>query len=194
MCTVVPTVFALASLLCMVLVLLGQLSYKGTRPPQELERLYFMKIQFPLRGALMASRTDIAESLNATVGLNKPFNEFYKVGLQSYCKGEAIDGTEIITYCSEPKMNFWFDPAAVLDLPHNASQHLLGSALQKGLGTYRKISYWTNLTFVFATFFAGAAFLGILLACSSCIGSVLAPPLSLVSSLFLPAQCSADCD
>jgi hypothetical protein len=80
--------------------------------------------------------------VNSVDASSRALKDFYLVSLWSYCEGEKTEGIERITYCSSPKLQFWFNPVEVWGLRNTFLQNTLGDSLQNGLNTYRKIMGW----------------------------------------------------
>lgn len=89
---------------------------------------------------------------------SKTLEDFYKVGLWSYCSGKYEGNVEKYIYCSPSKTNFWFNPVDVWGLKNTSVQNVLGDDLQKGLDTYKKVSGWMNWAFIIATILTAAEF------------------------------------
>jgi hypothetical protein len=120
---------------------------------------------------------DTLGSANSTEHLE----DFYLVGLWSYCEGKMTDGVEKITYCSAPKTKFWFDPTKVWNLEDAPMQSVLGNGLQKALDAYEWATGWMNWAFIIATALTAAEFVAGLFAISSRGGSLITLILSAVS-------------
>jgi hypothetical protein len=120
---------------------------------------------------------DTLASVNSTVHLE----DFYLVGLWSYCEGKITNGVETITYCSAPKTKFWFDPTKLWNLEDTPMQSVLGHGLQKALDAYEWVAGWMNSAFIIATVLTAAEFVAGLFAISSRGGSLITLILSAVS-------------
>jgi hypothetical protein len=101
---------------------------------------------------------DITHFNTTNASADASLKDFYLIGLWSYCEGVRIDGVEEITYCSSPRVSFWFDPIDVWGLKDTYLQHVLGAKLETGLRLYRKIMGWMSFAFVFATLLTAAEF------------------------------------
>lgn len=155
--------------------------------------LYFLKVQTPRQSLLredsmlaerQSVRSDVAgradpmtltatsspnESSSAVVG--STFKEFYKIGVLSYCRGDIVDGSEIVSNCSTPSAKFWFNAAEVWNLHDKTLQN---RNLKRGLQAYRKVAEWANVAIIIASACAGIALLASVLAVGSRAGSLLA--------------------
>jgi hypothetical protein len=81
---------------------------------------------------------------------SKPLKDFYKVGLFLYCEGEkdAATGKEIVTYCSDRKLQFYFDFTDLWQLKNTSIQYVRAEDFKKGIQAYKKAVGWMNWVFV----------------------------------------------
>lgn len=211
-CIITPMALTLASLICFLCVMVGQLGNNNKAPSTSLgQDLYFFKASSPphyIYNKLTGPQADTSnfttdpqtildkakdegdkfninnDLLDALTGAasSKELKDFYQVGLWSYCEGEKKDGVEKITYCSSSKTQFWFNPVEVWGLQNTSVQNVLGDDLQKGLNTYKKIAGWMNWAFIIATILTAAEFIVGFFAIFSRWGSLVTTILSTVSS------------
>jgi len=200
-CILTPMLLTLASLICIVIVMIGQLPTKeGKTPSTSLGRdLYFFKAD---TSGFTADPKNVLDHLPANVNIDnnllqalqgaassKDLKDFYQVGLFSYCEGDKDDktGVETITYCSGGKTNFWFDPFSVWELKDTSAQKVLGEDLQKGLNAYRKASGWMIWSFGIALVLSAAEFIIGFFAIFSRWGSLVTTIVSTAQSVFIIA-------
>ncbi|GMF72235.1 unnamed protein product [Aspergillus oryzae] len=87
------------------------------------------------------------DEVNNTTGLN----DFYSIGLWSYCTGNITDnGTYKTTYCSKPRGGFWFDPIDTWGLNGTNTNDFLPGKLKKSLNMYRNVSLWMAIIYLIA--------------------------------------------
>ncbi|KAF3004245.1 hypothetical protein E8E13_007590 [Curvularia kusanoi] len=202
-CIITPMALTVASLICLLLVMVGQLSNNNKAPSTSLGAdLYFFKasskadtsnftadeqtILDKVKGGAdkFKINSDLLDALTGAAS-SKELKDFYQVGLWSYCEGEKDkDGVEKITYCSSSKTQFWFNPIEVWGLQNTSVQNVLGDDLQKGLDTYKKVAGWMNWAFIIATILTAAEFVIGFFAIFSRWGSLVTTILSTASSLF----------
>jgi hypothetical protein len=91
---------------------------------------------------------------------SKELKDFYLVGFWNYCEGDIDDkGAEKITFCSDRKSYYWFNPVDVWQLSDTSAQKIFPDEMQKGLDAYRKVSRWMYASFILAFFLTIAEFL-----------------------------------
>ncbi|KAH7402676.1 SUR7/PalI family-domain-containing protein [Pyrenochaeta sp. MPI-SDFR-AT-0127] len=199
-CILTPMLLTLASLICIVLVMIGQTPWKGNDAPStSLGRdLYFFKAD---TSGFTADPDNIADHLPDNVNIDnnllqalqgaasaKELKDFYQVGLWSYCSGtKDKDGKETITYCSSRKFSFWFDPFSVWELKDTSAQKVLGEDLQKGLDAYKKAAGWMNWAFVIAIILTAVEFVIGFFAIFSRWGSLVTTIVSTAQTCFILA-------
>ena len=193
----------LASLLCILIVMIGQLSRGGKPPSSALGRdLYFFKAD---TSAFTADPKNVLDHLPANVNIDnnllqalqgaassKELKDFYQVGLWSYCEGDKDDktGKETITFCSASKSNFWFDPFSVWELKDTSAQKVLGEDLKNGLATYKKVAGWMVWSFGIALVLSAAEFIIGFFAIFSRWGSLVTTIVSTAQTVFILAAAS----
>ncbi|KAH7078790.1 SUR7/PalI family-domain-containing protein [Paraphoma chrysanthemicola] len=200
-CILTPMLLTLASLICIAIVMIGQMSGKGNKAPStSLGRdLYFFKAD---TSGFTADPDNVLDHLPDNVNIDnnllqalqgaassKELKDFYQVGLFSYCEGDKDDktGKETITYCSSSKTNFWFDPFSVWELKDTSAQKVLGEDLQKGLNTYKKVSGWMIWAFGIALILSAAEFIIGFFAIFSRWGSLVTTIVSTAQTIFIIA-------
>ena len=191
----------LASLICIVIVMIGQLSTKDNKAPSTAlgRDLYFFKAD---TSGFTADTDNVLDHLPKNVNIDnnllqalqgaassKELKDFYQVGLWSYCEGDKDDktGKETITFCSASKSNFWFDPFSVWELKDTSAQKVLGEDLQKGLNTYKKVSGWMIWSFGLALILSAAEFIIGFFAIFSRWGSLVTTIVSTAQTVFILA-------
>jgi len=200
-CILTPMLLTLASLICIVIVMIGQVSMKDNKAPTTAlgRDLYFFKAD---TSAFRADPDNVLEHLPADIktdnnllealkgaASSKELKDFYKVGLWSYCEGDKDEktGVETITYCSKSKTNFWFDPFSVWELKDTSAQKVLGEDLQKGLDTYKKVAGWMVWAFGIALILSAAEFIIGFFAIFSRWGSLVTTIVSTAQTIFIIA-------
>ncbi|KAH4421604.1 hypothetical protein HBH92_003040 [Parastagonospora nodorum] len=198
-CIITPMALTLASLICIVIVMLGQMSAGSNKAPAtSLGRdLYFFKADTSAFQADSDSLLDnIADSvnidnnlLNALQGGAKSgeLKAFYQVGLWSYCSGtkDASTGEETTDFCSKSSTSFWFDPFSVWKLEDTSLQKAVGEDLQKGLNTYKKVAGWMVWSFIIALVLSVAEFIIGFFAIFSRWGSMVTTIVSTAQTIFV---------
>ncbi|OXV10393.1 hypothetical protein Egran_01847 [Elaphomyces granulatus] len=189
-CIFTPYVLTIASLICLILVGLGNTN----KDSSTLNNLYFFRADTSGFKNVTASSTlnDIAVEagrLNEKVGdqllnelksaeLNLTLNDFYDIGLWNYCTGNKTDGNFKTTFCSNRQSAFWFDPVSVWHLNSTSanSTQILPDNLQKALTVYRNVAKWMFLAYIIAFLSTAAELIvGIFAICSrwgSCATSI----------------------
>jgi len=102
------------------------------------------------------------ELLKALQGAAKSsdLKDFYTVGFWNYCEGDINDkGEEKITFCSERKNYFWWNPVDVWQLSDTSAQKIFPDEMKNGLDAYHKVSKWMFASFILAFFLTIAEFL-----------------------------------
>jgi len=194
-CILTPMLLTLASLVCIVLVMIGQMSTGGNKAPStSLGRsLYFFKADtsnFGDKPNVLDNINIDNELLNALQGQASAgqLKDFYQVGLWSYCEGtkDKDSGKETITFCSSSKSNFWFDPFTVWELKNSTAQNVIGSdKLEKGLNAYKKVSGWMIWSYGIALILTAAEFILGFFAIFSRWGSLVTTIVSTAQSVFI---------
>jgi hypothetical protein len=94
---------------------------------------------------------EIVSALQAETD-SKQLKDFYQVGLFLYCKGEkdTATGKEIVTYCSDRKLQFYFDFTDLWQLKNTSIQYVRAEEFEKGIQAYKKAVGWMNWVFVIA--------------------------------------------
>ncbi|KAF2132136.1 integral membrane protein-like protein [Dothidotthia symphoricarpi CBS 119687] len=199
-CIFTPMVLTLLSLVCLLVVMVGQLGSSGNKAPSTVlgRDLYFFKADTSGFTADPDSIVDKVENatnmeidndlLNALQGAasSKDMKDFYQVGLWSYCTGtKDKDGKETIDYCSSSKSTFWFNPIDVWGLNGTSAQKVLGDDLQKGLDAYQKVAGWMVWSFIIAVCLTAAEFVIGFFAIFSRWGSFVVGIISTAQTIFV---------
>ncbi|KAF2254909.1 hypothetical protein BU26DRAFT_527826 [Trematosphaeria pertusa] len=164
-CIFTPMALTIASLICLALVMSGQLSKNSS-----IQRdLYFFKadtskfndnpeaIDLPGNDNI---DNNLLAALQGAASTDDGLKDFYKVGLWNYCEGDKDDnGKETITYCSPRKNYFWFNPVDVWELSNTTAQKIFPDEMQKGLNTYQKVAKWMFASYIIAICLTAAEFL-----------------------------------
>ena len=92
---------------------------------------------------------------------SKQLKDFYQVGLFLYCEGEKDAGTgkETVTYCSDRKLQFSFDPTDVWQLNNTSKQGVVTEDFKRGIQAYKKAVGWMNWVFVITLALTAAEFM-----------------------------------
>jgi hypothetical protein len=108
----------------------------------------------PISQSVLDSLPDIADNalnkVSSALQDKAKIKDFYQVGLFLYCEGEkdAATGKEKVTYCSDWKLPFYFDPTDVWQLKNTSAQEILGEKYEKGMQAYGKAVRWMDWVFV----------------------------------------------
>jgi len=200
-CILTPMLLTLAGLICIVLVMIGQMSMKDNNPPTTAlgRDLYFFKAD---TSEFKKDPKNVLDHLPENIELDnnllnslqgaassKDLKDFYQVGLWSYCEGDKDEktGAETITWCSKSKSNFWFDPFAVWELKDTSAQKVAGDDMQKGLNTYKKVAGWMVWSFGLALLLSVAEFIIGFFAIFSRWGSLITTIVSTAQTIFIIA-------
>lgn len=200
-CVFTPMAMAITSLICLVIVATG-----GTNKDSDISNsLYFFR----------ANTSDINVDAKAWDSLNLPDNDFtkalfnltsdkvtdaattalgikdfYHVGLWNYCAGNYKKNSsggqeEEVTYCSDRRRKFWFNPVEVWHLNNSITDEFFDDGLKDGLKAYETVTKWMYVAYVVAMMATGAEIFVGISALFSRIGSIAATIVSLVSSIFV---------
>jgi hypothetical protein len=197
-CIITPMALTIASAICLILVIIGQVGNNNKAPGSALGRdLYFFKAD---TSGFTSDPKNVLDHLPDSVEIDndllkalqgaassKELKDFYQVGLWSYCEGDKVDGKETITFCSSAKSSFWFDPFAVWELKDTSAQKALGEDLQKGLNTYKKVAGWMVWSFIIAICLSAAEFILGFFAIFSRWGSFVVTLVSTAQTIFVIA-------
>jgi len=151
-CIFTPFALSAASLVCLILVGLGN------RSKSSLNDFYFFKAD--LRNFTSAPNFDLIPGtnldntvLNAALQAAKQdlkIEDFYTVGLWNYCKGNWTNNEWKYDYCSPAKSEYWFNPVEVWGLNNTGVDNLFPKALKDGLNVYKHVAKWMFITYVVA--------------------------------------------
>ncbi|KAI9890165.1 MAG: hypothetical protein M1814_004447 [Vezdaea aestivalis] len=176
----------LASLICIILVGAGTTNKSSTA----LSNLYFFGADtsgFKSNQADILKNTKLDDELRKLLSANatKDLEDFYIVGLFSYCDGDKEGDTYQVKQCSKPVASYWFNPLETFGLNNSGLASKYPEKLQKGLDAYRNVSKWMFIAYVVA-FVATLVeiVVGILAVCSRW-GSMVTTIVSCVSSVFI---------
>ncbi|CBX95138.1 similar to integral membrane protein [Plenodomus lingam JN3] len=196
-CILTPMLLTVASLICFIIVMIGQAPLKGNDAPStELGRdLYFFQADTSKFTADPQTVLDNVPGvdhidnsfLNAIQGSasSGELKDFYQVGLWSYCEGDRDNnGKETITKCSARKFQFHFDPVEVWGLQNTTVQDVLGDKFQSGMNTYKKVAGWMNWAFVITVILTAAEFVIGFFAIFSRWGSLITTIVSTAQTVF----------
>ncbi|KAH7127048.1 SUR7/PalI family-domain-containing protein [Dendryphion nanum] len=197
-CIFLPMALTIASLICLILVFSGQTN-KNMSLPRD---LYFFKTD---TRDFTADPDTIADNLPKNIQLDnellkalqgiaktKDLKDFYKVGLWNYCEGDIDDaGKEHITFCSERKTNFWFNPLEVWELKDTAAQKLFTDELKNGVEVYHKAAKWVFVAFVITAALTLAEFIIGIFAIFSRWGSLVTTIVSTAQTVFILGAAAA---
>lgn len=186
-CIFTPMALVVAGFICLCLVLSGQ-----TNKNNAVQRdLYFFKADMrnfnddPTAGSIVDNvniDNELLQALQAGVKTGD-LKDFYKVGFWNYCEGDINDkGDETVTFCSERKQYFWWNPQDVWKF--QGASDLFNDELKKGLDAYRKVSRWMYTAFLITFFLTIAEFLVGFTALFSRWGSFVTTIVSTAQSLF----------
>ncbi|KAF1939118.1 integral membrane protein-like protein [Clathrospora elynae] len=197
-CILTPMLLTLASLICFVIVMLGQTPWKGNSAPSTAlgRELYFFKAD---TSNITLDPQTILDKLPDNIQPNNDFltaiqnsasskqlKDFYQVGLFSYCEGDKDNATgkETITYCSARKFQFHFDPTEVWGLKNTSVQAILGEKFETGMNAYAKVAGWMNWAFVIVLVLTGVEFVVGFFAVFSRWGSLVTTVVSTAQTIF----------
>jgi len=100
--TLVAMSFYFVTLPFLILVSLG-----NTHINHILNDIYFFKLDVSQIIPISVDNSKLLNSVARSLGLH----DFYQVGLWNFCEGYLAEG---VTYCSEPRTFYWFNPVEVL--------------------------------------------------------------------------------
>lgn len=196
-CILTPMLLTLASLICFIMVMMGQAPFKGNGTPgTELGRhLYFFKAD---TSNFTSDPQSIIDKIPGADKINNDFlnalrgsssagelQDFYQVGLWSYCEGKKDSkGVETISKCSARKFQFYFDPVEVWGLKNTSVQEVLGDKFTKGMNTYKKVAGWMNWAFVITIVLTAVEFVIGFFAIFSRWGSLVTTIISTAQTVF----------
>lgn len=198
-CIFLPMALTIASLLCLVLVFSGQTN-KNMALPRD---LYFFKADTrefnDNPGAAIPDKlpnnvnldNDLLHALQG-IAKTKELKDFYTVGLWNFCEGDIDDkGKETVTFCSERKTNFWFNPIDVWKVEDTAAQKLFTEKLKNGVEVYHKAAKWMFTAFVITAILTVAEFIVGIFAIFSRWGSLATTIVSSIQTVFFLGAASA---
>ncbi|KAI9376805.1 SUR7/PalI family-domain-containing protein [Aspergillus egyptiacus] len=130
----------LIAFIFLLLVVIGNISNKPV-----LREIYFLRIDLSNIIPLSVPNAVFINSIARSIGLH----DFYQVGLWSFCEGYNNEG---VTFCSEPKTLYWFNPVEIIlsELLAGASI-ALPSDISDALDLARAASHWMFGLFIAST-------------------------------------------
>ncbi|KAF2275881.1 integral membrane protein-like protein [Westerdykella ornata] len=192
-CIAAPLLLTLASLICQVLVFMGQLNRNSA-----IQRdLYFFKANTkdfnpkPLSDIPDIPHTDTDNRLiNALQGVSTSasLKDFYQVGLWNYCEGEIdASGKDTIVYCSPRKASYWFNPIEVWEFKDITPDQIYNDEMKKGIDAYSKVAKFAFAAWVIAAILTGVEFIVGIFAVLSRWGSVVTTVVAAAQTIFIIA-------
>ncbi|KAF4345465.1 SUR7 [Fusarium beomiforme] len=94
--------FFFLSIPFLLLVIIGNTSVNSV-----LNDIYFFKLDVSQVIPISVDNSQLLNSVARSLGLH----DFYQVGLWNFCEGYNDEG---VTYCSDPKQWYWFNPVEIL--------------------------------------------------------------------------------
>lgn len=132
-----PFVLTLASLICLIIVLLG-LSNKGNA---FLSSLWFLRINTT---NLKVGSTTVQTGIEKVTGLAGR----YDIGLFNYCRGAGLKDQP--NFCSGRQLGYYFNPLKVWQLEDTPLPALVPDEWQKALDAYQGASKWMSAAYIVA--------------------------------------------
>ena len=196
-CIFTPMAMTIFSLVCLIIVGTG-----GTNKDSSVANgLYFFRantsdinvsptiqqtLDLPdnaLTDALFNQTTDV---VTKALGIQ----DFYHVALWNYCSGNYTKNAtggweEDVTYCSDRKKEFWFNPVDVWNLNNTVTDQFFSTALKDGLKAYKTVAKWMYVAYVVAIIATAAEILVGITALFSRVGSLATTIVSTISSIFV---------
>ncbi|CAI7587073.1 unnamed protein product [Penicillium glandicola] len=195
-CIFTPYVLTIASLICIIMVGLGCTKASSST----LNNLYFMRLDLSNISSGTALTSEITEALSdagitsvtaeeveatiETIQESADIADFYDIGLWGYCSGNITDDKDTVTSCTDPKAQFYFNPATVLGISETTLETELGSGMKKILKVYKAVSKWMFIAYLVAFIATCAQVLLGVLAIFSRWGSCVTTIVSIVAFLF----------
>ncbi|KAF4464407.1 SUR7 [Fusarium albosuccineum] len=96
------SIFYFLSIPFLILVIIGNTHINGT-----LNDIYFFQLDVSQVIPISVENSNLLNSVARSLGLH----DFYQVGLWNFCEGYLDEG---VTFCSEPKQFYWFNPVEIL--------------------------------------------------------------------------------
>lgn len=100
--TLLTSLLLLISIVFLILVEIG-----NTSVDKILNNIYFIKLDLSNIIPVSVPNATLINSIAQTIGLH----DYYTVGLWGWCMGNYGEG---ITYCSPPKVLYWFNPIEII--------------------------------------------------------------------------------
>ncbi|KGO75206.1 Actin cortical patch SUR7/pH-response regulator PalI [Penicillium italicum] len=195
-CIFTPYVFTIASLICIIMVGLGCTKASSST----LNNLYFIRLDLSniSSGSALTSEitdrlndagiTDVtAEEVSATIKTlqsDAKIADFYDIGLWGYCEGNSTNNKDTVSSCTDPKAQFYFNPASVLGVSETQLEKEIGKDMKKTMKVYKAVSKWMFIAYIVAFIATCVQVLLGIFAIFSRWGSCVTTLVSIVSFLF----------
>ncbi|EKV08089.1 Integral membrane protein [Penicillium digitatum] len=195
-CIFTPYALTIASLICIVLVGLGCTKASSST----LNNLYFIRLDLSniSSGSALSSEitdrlkdagiTDVtADEISATIKSlqdDAHIADFYDIGLWGYCEGNSTKTTDTVSSCTDPKAQFYFNPASVLGVSETQLEKELGNSMKRIMKVYKAVSKWMFIAYIVAFIATCVQVLLGIFAIFSRWGSCVTTIVSIVSFLF----------
>ncbi|KAI8725218.1 hypothetical protein NCS52_00092400 [Fusarium sp. LHS14.1] len=99
---VAASTFYFLSIPFLILVIIGNTHINST-----LNDIYFFQLDVSQVIPISVENSNLLNSVARSLGLH----DFYQVGLWNFCEGYLNEG---VTFCSEPKQFYWFNPVEIM--------------------------------------------------------------------------------
>ncbi|KAL2687242.1 hypothetical protein Neosp_004795 [[Neocosmospora] mangrovei] len=99
---VAASTFYFLSIPFLILVIIGNTHINST-----LNDIYFFQLDVSQVIPISVENSNLLNSVARSLGLH----DFYQVGLWNFCEGYLDEG---VTFCSEPKQFYWFNPVEIM--------------------------------------------------------------------------------
>ncbi|KAJ5406694.1 hypothetical protein N7465_007978 [Penicillium sp. CMV-2018d] len=195
-CIFTPYVLTIASLICIIMVGLGCTKASSST----LNDLYFLRLDLSNISSGSALTTEITDRLSdagitdvtatevsatiKTLQDDANIAGFYDIGLWGYCEGNSTGSKDTVSSCTDPKAQFYFNPASVLGMSETQLEKELGSSMKKIMKVYKAVSKWMFIAYLVAFIATCAQVLLGVFAIFSRWGSCVTTIVSIVSFLF----------
>ena len=196
-CIFAPMAMTIASLVCLIVVATG-----GTNKDSSVSNsLYFFKantsdinVSPDIRDKFNLPKNDLTDALinQTTDAATKALGikDFYHVALWNYCSGDYKKNStggweEDVTYCSDRKKEYWFNPADVWGLNNTVTDQFFDKELKDGLKAYKTVAKWMYVAYIVAVITTAAEIIVGISALFSRVGSLATTLISTISSLFV---------
>ncbi|KAB8253914.1 actin cortical patch SUR7/pH-response regulator pali [Aspergillus pseudonomiae] len=168
LCVVLPYVFSVASLICLIF---ANLTGFGSTLEKKLTGLISQRSVFDdSLAAVAGSTSDVSSTLqdisntaqdagnNAIDGvtgavgnaIESNIEEFYIIGLWGYCQGSFNGTGSTVRKCTPPSSSFWFNFTEVLGLESSWAEKIFPNQVEKVVGVYKVVSKGISATYITA--------------------------------------------